>query len=302
MTPTIPRGPRPLIVIVGPTASGKSALAIDWAQQLGTEIISADAVQVHAELDIGSAKPSPDELAAVPHHLVSVLPPTERPSAGWWVARAEAHITELHKRNLVPIVCGGTGLYVRALLEGLAEIPEVPTEIREAVHARMEREGCAALHAELAAVDPEASARILPTDPQRVGRALEVFLATGRPISSFQTAHRADRARREPRYDAHLVGLFPDRETLSRRIEERARAMFDRGLVAEVEGILARHGRDCPGLETLGYREVVATLRGVLPASDLPARLATAHRRYAKRQVTWWRDAAFDTRLAPSSR
>jgi tRNA dimethylallyltransferase len=292
----LPVGPRPLLVIVGPTASGKSALALEWAEALGTEIISADSVQIHTELDIGSAKPTPSELARAPHHLVSVLPPTERPSAGFWLEKAEAAIATLHAKDLVPIVCGGTGLYVRALLEGLAEIPDIPPDVRATLLSRLETEGSAALHRELAVCDPDAAARIHPNDPQRITRALEVFMATGRPLSSFQRAHE----RAAPRYSVRIIGLFPDRDTLGRRIADRAKRMLDAGLIDEVSGILARHGADCPGLETLGYREVRDTLLGKSPVSDLEPRLVTAHRQYAKRQLTWWQKVHFDERRTGS--
>lgn len=291
--PSIPKGDRPLLVLVGPTASGKTALALDWAERLQTEIISADSVQVHVGLDIGSAKPTPDELARIPHHGISVLSPRERPSAGRWVDLVTPAILRLHADGKVPIVCGGTGLYVRALLEGLAEIPDVAPEVRAEVLTRLERLGPEALHAELAAVDPDAARRISPRDPQRVTRALEVYLATGTPITTWQreTTHR-------PAYQPHIVALDLDRELLGKRIAARAATMVRMGLVDEVRALLALHPPDCPGLTTLGYREVVAAvLSGDLAPDTLTTRLALAHRQYAKRQQTWFRRAHADTRL-----
>lgn len=289
--PAIPEGDAPLIVLIGPTASGKTALALQWAEALGTEIISADSVQVHIGLDIGSAKPTAAELARVRHHAVSVLPVTERPSAGFWVDHVRPIIDALHRRGRVPIICGGTGLYVRSLIEGLAEIPPIDPTVRGSVLARLVTEGAATLHAELARVDAEAAARIAPSDSQRITRALEVFESTGVSISAWQ------RATRPPDYQAHVVGLFPERSLLASRIATRAAQMLADGLVAEVEGLLLSFPADAPGLRTLGYREVVSTLVGGLPRADLAERLSTAHRQYAKRQLTWFNKARVDTRV-----
>lgn len=291
--PPIPEGDRPLLVIVGPTASGKTALSLHWAERLQTEIIGADSVQVHVGLDIGSAKPTPAELARIPHHGISVLSPRERPSAGRWLGLVTPAIERLHAAGRVPIVCGGTGLYVRALLEGLADIPDVAPEVRAELLSRLERLGPEALHAELAAVDPDAARRISPRDPQRVTRALEVYLATGTPITTWQRE-----TTRRPDYRPHVVALDVDREVLGRRIAVRATAMVRLGLVDEVRALLALHPPDCPGLSTLGYREVVAAISsGDLAPERLSARLTLAHRQYAKRQQTWFRRAHADTRL-----
>ncbi len=289
--PPIPDGEAPLLVLVGPTASGKTALALQWAEALGTEIISADSVQVHIGLDIGSAKPTAAELGRVQHHAISVLPVTERPSAGFWVDHVRPIIDALHRRGKVPIICGGTGLYVRSLIEGLAEIPPVDPQVREAILTRLATVGSTTLHAELAGVDAEAAARIAPSDAQRITRALEVFQSTGVSISAWQ------RATRPPNYQAHVVGLFPERSLLASRIATRAAQMLADGLVAEVEGLLLSFPPDAPGLQTLGYREVVNTLAGGLPRGDLAERLSTAHRQYAKRQLTWFNKARIDTRV-----
>lgn len=292
--PRLPEGPRPILALVGPTASGKTAMALEWADQLGTEIVSADSVQIHVGLDIGSAKPTPEELARVPHAGISLLSPLERPSAGHWVDLVTPTIERLHAAGKVPLVCGGTGLYVRALLEGLAEIPDVAPEVRAEVSSRLERLGSDALHAELGRVDPEAAARISPRDPQRLTRALEVFVATGTPITTWQreTTHK-------PGYAAHVTVLEVEREVLSRRIAARAEAMVRGGLIDEVRGLLERYPADCPGLSTLGYREVVAAVIGHdLDPRALSTRLALAHRQYAKRQQTWFSRATADTRLA----
>lgn len=288
----------PLLVIVGPTAAGKSALAMTRAQASSSEIVSADSVQVYRGLDIGAAKPTAAEREAVPHHGLDLWNPSEQANAGAWVAAVEPVLERLHAEGRVPVVCGGTGLWVRALLEGLAEVPEVPSEVRDAVRGRLEQEGAPALHAALTQVDPRSAAKISPGDSQRVSRAFEVYLATGTPLSSFQDSHRQRLAADGRRYAAHLVGVFPERGTLEQRIAERAARMVDEGLVDEVRGLLGRGvPSSAPALQTLGYREIVRALEDGLPARDvLVRRLATAHRRYAKRQLTWWRDVTFDER------
>jgi tRNA dimethylallyltransferase len=288
--PDLPDGDRPILALVGPTASGKTALALEWAEALGTEIVSADSVQIHIGLDIGSAKPTAAELSRVPHAAISVLPPTERPSAGRWVELVTPTITRLHEQGRVPIVCGGTGLYVRSLLEGLADIPAVPEAVRSEIASRLERLGVEALHHELARVDAAAAERISPRDPQRITRALEVLAATGVPISTWQRE-----TTRPPGYQATVVGLAVDRAVLTRRIAERAAQMVADGLIDEVVGLLATYPPDCPGLTTLGYREVVAAVRAGRPDRlALTARLAQAHRQYAKRQETWFARARVD--------
>ena len=290
--PVIPEGERPILALVGPTASGKTALALRWAEQLGTEIVSADSVQVHVGLDIGSAKPTAEELARVPHAGISVLLPTERPSAGWWVEWVTPTIERLHREGRVPIVCGGTGLYVRALLEGLAEIPEVADEVRREVGQWLARDGVEVLHAELAKIDAAAAARISARDPQRVTRALEVYRATGVSITEWQQKTPA------PGYAAHVVALEVEREVLGRRIEARAQRMVEAGLLEEVQELLRFYPPDCPGLMTLGYREVVAaSSTGRVDRAALVGRLAQAHRQYAKRQQTWFGRARVDQRL-----
>ncbi len=296
----------PLVVIVGPTAAGKTALAIERALAGDSEIVSADSVQVYRGLEIGSAKPSLSERRAVAHHAIDLWEPTEQASAGAWLAHAERAIAALHARGRVPIVCGGTGLYVRALLEGLAPTPDVPPAIQIDVRERLAREGAPALHAELGRLDPEMASRLRPNDGQRVARALEVLLATGTSLARFQAHHRDSLRAHGARYQAHMVGLFPDRAVLERRIAARAERMLAEGLVDEVRALLARGvPPDAPGLMTLGYREVVASLRAERPGQpasrSLAATLALAHRRYAKRQLTWWRRATFDELITATS-
>ncbi len=276
----------PLLVLVGPTAAGKSAVALAVAEAVGGEIVSADSVQVYRGVDLGSAKPTAAEQARVRHHCIDLADPTEQLDAATWAAAADAAIADARARGRVPIVCGGTGLYVRALLHGLTDLPDPPPDVRDAVRADLAARGPAALHAELAAVDPQAAARVPPTDPQRITRALEVYRATGRPLSAWQ----ADHGFRPRRYDAHVVGLWPDRDVLRARIYARARAMLASGWPDEVRALLARGvPPDAPPLRALGYREVVAHVLGHLPAADLPDAVARGHWQYARRQLTWFR-------------
>lgn len=276
---------QPLIVLLGPTASGKTRLALELAAALGTEIVSADSVQVYRDLDIGSAKPTADERRAVAHHGLDLFDPREGSHAGRWLAAAEPALAELRARGRTPIVCGGTGLYVRALLLGLSPIPDIHAEVRVAARAECEADPLAA-HAALARLDPATAARLAPRDLQRVSRALEVARATGRPLSAWHADEPP-----APRYEARVFVLTPAVDALEARIASRARAMISAGLVDEVSGLLARGvPPDAPGLMTMGYREVVAALaRSALDVDALAAELARAHRQYAKRQRTWFR-------------
>lgn len=277
--------------MVGPTAAGKSALAMALAERTGGEIIAADSVQVYRGLDIGSAKPTAVERARVPHHGLDLFDPREQSDAGRWLAAAEAALDDIAARGRRAIVCGGTGLYIRALLEGLAATPEVPEAVRAAVLGRLLAEGPERVHAALAEVDAETAARVAPRDAQRVGRALSVFLATGRPLSAWQADHRAARAARAgARPPVRILALWPERPTLYARIDARAAAMVAGGLVEETRGLLAQGvPASAPGLQCLGYREARAVLAGELPHAALAERVALGHRRYAKRQLTWFR-------------
>jgi tRNA dimethylallyltransferase len=276
----------PLRFIVGPTAAGKSAAAMSLAEQIGAEIISADAVQVYRGLDIGSAKPTAEEQARVAHHLIDIADPSEAMDAARWRAQAVEAVEAITARGRVPLVVGGTGLYVRALVFGLMEVPEISEDVRSAVRERIEVEGPERLHAELALHDASAASRIAPRDRQRIGRALEVFLETGRPLSAWQDEHEFA----DPLYDARVVGLWPEKTLLNERIEARASQMIQAGWVAEVRSLIERGvSPTCPGLSALGYRDVVAHVQHKLPGSMLAERVASGHRRYAKRQLTWFR-------------
>jgi tRNA dimethylallyltransferase len=273
-----------VLAIVGPTAVGKTALSIALAQALGGEIVSADSRQIYRGMDIGTAKATPAEQAAVRHHLIDVVAPDEVLSLARYRDLARAAIAEIRGRGRLPIIVGGTGLYVRALVEGWT-IPEVPPDeaLRARLYARAEAEGGAVLHAELAQVDPSAAAGIDARNVRRVIRALEVYAATGRPISALQ--------RKEPPEDDFLqLGLTLSRQELYARIDARVEAMLARGLAAEVQCLLeAGYSAGLPAMSGLGYREMVAHLRGETTLEEAAARIKHNTRRLVRQQYTWFR-------------
>jgi len=277
----------PLLVIVGPTAVGKSEVALCVAQRLQGEIVSADSVQIYRYLNIGTAKPTPEERAAVPHHLIDVVDPDQPYSVALYQRDATAAIAGILARGRLPLLVGGTGLYVRAVLEGLA-IPEAPPDpaLRARLGALAAEQGARAVHALLAQVDPRAAAHIHPHNVKRVIRALEVYYQTGTPISSL---HALDR-KRPPRYNALVWGLAMPRPLLHRRIDERVDQQLAQGLVAEVAWLLD-HGyhEHLTSMQGLAYRQIACCLRGRGSLEEAVARLKRDSRRYAKRQYTWFR-------------
>jgi tRNA dimethylallyltransferase len=275
-----------LVVVVGPTASGKTALAIALAEQSGGEVIGADSVQIYRGFDIGSGKPTAAERARVPHHLVDLLDPLDPMDAARFVERADAAIAAVRARGRVPIVCGGTFLWVKALLRGLAPMPPADPAIR-ARHAELAAaQGRPALHAELARVDPEAAARLDPNDLVRVSRALEVWELSG----TTQTALHEKHAFRAARHRARLVGVARDKDELDRRIAARTAAWLEQGFVDEVRRLVADGYGAARAMRSVGYKEVHAHLRGEIPAADLADAIVRATRVFARRQRTWLRD------------
>jgi len=283
---------------VGPTASGKSELALRLAEGSGGEIVNADSVQVYRYFDIGSAKPSSAELARVPHHLVDVVEPTAPLDAGQWCALADAAINDIVARGRTPIVCGGTFLWVKALLYGLAPAPPADPAVRERHRQLADADGRAALHRELEAVDPASAARLNPNDFVRVSRALEVFELTGRPLSAFQAEHGFS----APRYAARLVGVARERDAMDQRIGERTRAMFQAGWVDEVRELLRRGFGDTRPMLSVGYRQIAEALKSPAPLelAELELSVYRATRVFARRQRTWLRDQPVEW-LAPGS-
>ncbi|MDE2187926.1 MAG: tRNA (adenosine(37)-N6)-dimethylallyltransferase MiaA [Betaproteobacteria bacterium] len=277
----------PVRVLTGPTASGKTAAALLLARELDLEIISMDSALVYRGMDIGTAKPSPAELAQVPHHLIDIVEPTQNFSAAQFAQHARALIAEVRARGREPLVVGGTLLYLRALEQGLSELPGADPALRARLEARAALHGWGALHAELARVDPESAARIEPGDTQRIQRALEVWELSGRPLSRhFQAAPR------EPRLELRVVSLEPsDRAWLHARIAERLGGMLREGLLDEVRALRAR-GDLHPGLASMrcvGYRQAWEHLDGLYDAAQFEARAVAATRQLAKRQLTWLR-------------
>lgn len=273
-----------ILVIAGPTASGKSALAVELARRLGGEIVGADSQQLYRTLDVGTAKPTAAERAAVPHHLVDVADPGEGMDAARFVALADQAIGAIAGRGALPVVVGGTGLYLRALLHGVVEAPGRDPALRARLEAEAAALGRPALHARLAEVDPAAAARIRPNDLVRVVRALEIAAAGRRP-SELHAAH----AFRPDRYRALFLALAPPRPALHARIDARVEAMFRGGLLDEARALLARLGAPLPTRLPIGYAEAAAVVQGALPLHEAVRRVQAAHRQYARRQVVWLR-------------
>ncbi|MEB2284015.1 MAG: tRNA (adenosine(37)-N6)-dimethylallyltransferase MiaA [Polyangiaceae bacterium UTPRO1] len=278
-----------VLAIVGPTAAGKSAVAMRIAERLDAEIVSADSRQIYRGLDIGTAKPSADDRRRVPHHLLDVADPDQRFDAARFRHLALAAIAGAAARGRPVVVCGGTGLYLRALRHGLFAGPGAVPELRAALYERERLHGPGTLHADLAAADPAAASRLHPHDTVRLVRALEVLRVTGRPISAWQDAH----AFAETSIDMQVFGCARPREDLHARIAARCGAMIDAGLLTEIRELWDRgYGPELPPLDSVGYREMGAYLRGDLDFAAACDAFARATRRLAKRQLTWWRSDA----------
>lgn len=286
----------PLIVIEGPTASGKTALAIELARRLDTEIISADSRQVYRYMDIGTAKPSSSELEAVPHHLISIIEPSQSYNVGLFCEDAGKLVELLHSQGRIPIVCGGTGMYVAGLLKGIFPQPEIPAQIRHNIRQRMASEGTERLYGELREADPEFAEKVSPNDRQRIQRGLEIWAATGISISEHWR-----RQEREQRYVAYRILLDPPRKELYARINRRMGQMLAAGLTDEIKRLLELgYDEHSPGLSSLGYREFLPWLRNSASLHDCTALAAQHSRNYAKRQCTWYRKHKFDLTLGSS--
>jgi tRNA dimethylallyltransferase len=272
-----------LTAIVGPTASGKTALAVSLAERIGGEVVGADSVQIYRGFDIGSGKPGPEELARAPHHLVGTLDPLEHVDAAVWAEQAGKAIDAIRARGRVPIVCGGTFLWVKALLYGLAGAPAADASLRARHRAIVEAEGRPALHARLKAIDPEAAARLHPNDFVRVSRAIEVHELTGRPMSAWQGEH----AFREARHPARLLAIHCEPAVLSERIAERARSWIANGWADEVRSLVDRGYAGARAMGSVGYAQVRAMLEGNLSRDELEGAIVRATRVFARRQRTW---------------
>ena len=287
----------PCLCITGPTACGKTDLALALAEEFPLEVISMDSAMVYRGMDIGTAKPSPDVLAATPHHLVDILAPTESYSAGRFAADARDAVERIVSRGRLPVMVGGTLLYLRALRDGLAALPRADPAIRRRLDREAERDGWASLHRRLERVDAAAASRISPADRQRIQRALEVHELTGEPISALQS-----RPRPKPGMPLRAVALVPsDRGRLAERIERRFDAMVEAGFVDEVRALRDRGDLDpaMPSMRTIGYRQIWSHLDGDCGWPEARDRAVAATRQLAKRQLTWLRsDTA--TRQVPA--
>jgi tRNA dimethylallyltransferase len=277
-----------LVVILGPTASGKTALAVALAQQFCGEIVSCDSVAVYRHFEIGTAKPSLQQRSLVPHHLLDVAAPDQPFTAGEYSRQARAAIAEISRRGKLPIVVGGTGLYLRALLEGLFPGPQPSEELRGRLRERAEARGSAYLHRVLVRMDPPAASIIHPNDAAKLIRAIEVCLTSRSRMSDLWQERGRDPLLG---YSILRIGLNPERQKLYDHINQRARQMFDDGLVEETKSLLERYGerKKVSAFDSLGYRQAVQFLRGQLLLEDAIAAAQQGHRNYAKRQMTWFR-------------
>ncbi|MDT8407512.1 MAG: tRNA (adenosine(37)-N6)-dimethylallyltransferase MiaA [Methylococcales bacterium] len=278
----------PVIFLMGPTASGKTALSLELARALDGEIISVDSALVYRGMDIGTAKPSPEERADIPHHLIDILDPSESFSTGQFLSRTHALIDDIQGRGKQPILTGGTMLYFRALSEGLAQLPEACAALRAELERDMAALGSVTMHQKLARIDPEAANRIHPHDPQRIQRALEVYQLTGVPLTDLQRQAQ----QQQPPWPLRKLILAPsDRAVLHQRIALRFEAMLKKGLIEEVEQLKARGDLSPknPSIRCVGYRQVWEHLEGAYDYPTLVERGIIATRQLAKRQLTWLR-------------
>ena len=277
----------PLICIVGPTAVGKTKIAIQLAQHLDAEIVSLDSRQIYRGMDIGTAKPTPDQRQAVPHHLIDCVDVDQPFSVAEYQRLADTAIAEIRGRGKRTMAVGGAGLYFRGIIDGLFDGPGADAEIRAKLQREADEHGNVALHERLRRCDPETANRVHPNNLVRVIRALEIYELTGKPISSLQQQWKMN----EPRYLFRAFGLNMPREVLYRRIEERVDRMVEAGLIEEVKGLLDQgYPRNCVAMQSFGYKELIDYLDGKRTLDEAIALLKQNTRRFAKRQLTWFRN------------
>ncbi|MEN8243385.1 MAG: tRNA (adenosine(37)-N6)-dimethylallyltransferase MiaA [Thermodesulfobacteriota bacterium] len=276
----------PAVVICGPTGIGKTSFAIDLARRFEGKIIGADSMQLYRHMDIGTAKPTPEEQAAVTHYMVNIVDPDKHFDAEMYADMAYAKVLALTEKRILPFIVGGTGLYIKALIHGLFESVKVDAGVRKRLKKEAEELGGPYLHARLKAVDPAAAGRIHTNDTYRIVRALEIFETTGRPISDTQEQHRFE----PQRLQTVKIGLHMDREALYQRIDQRVDIMLDQGLLAEVKGLLEKeYSPDLKSMKSLGYRHMAAFLKNEVDWEETVRTLKRDTRRYAKRQMTWFK-------------
>jgi tRNA dimethylallyltransferase len=285
-----------LLVLAGATAVGKTRIALELARRFDGELVGADSVQVYRGFDIGSSKPTAAELGGVTHHLIDVRDAEEPLDAAGYAALADASIADIRARGRVPIVVGGTGLWLRALLRGLVDAPPVDPALRARLEAEWDAAGSGAMHARLAALDPLSAARIHEHDKLRVVRALEVYQQTGRPLGAARAAH----ALGAPRYPALTFAIELPKDEHRRLVAARVQAMLEAGLVAEVERLIAKHGSEVRPLRSVGYKQIVEHLQLGVPLAVSARAIERATLLYARRQRTWWStDPSRDRYVAP---
>lgn len=285
-----------VLVIVGPTASGKTTAGIEVARKLNGEIVSVDARQVYRYMDIGTAKPTSAEQAAAPHHMIDIVDPDEPFDAAEYAARAAGIIEQILERDRLPILVGGAGFYLEALFRGFSPIPEISPATRSLVQSQADAD-LGACYARLGEVDADAAVRLRPTDRQRVTRALEVFEETGITLTSFQSEPREPATQRQ----ASWVGVHREREALYDRIDLRAKMMVELGLVDEVRRLLdLGYGPELPSLRTFGYAEFFDVVKGIRSIEEALEEMQQATRRYAKRQLSWFRNRVSELRWIPA--
>ena len=289
---------QPAIFLMGPTASGKTSLALELAERFPLDIVSVDSAQVFRDMDIGTAKPDRATLLRFPHSLIDLITPEERYSAARFRTDALREMARITALGRVPLLVGGTMLYFKALIEGLAELPQADPALRAEIDRDAALRGWPALHTELARLDPATAARLAPNDAQRIQRALEVLRLSGRPLGEFFAAQRDATLP----YRALTLALLPqDRAVLHKRIAERFSAMLEQGLVEEVAGLRRKYRLDAelPAMRCVGYRQVWEMLEGKLPRAELLERGVYATRQFAKRQLTWLKKMAVSETLDP---
>lgn len=277
----------PIICIVGPTASGKTALAVELAKELNGEVVSCDSMQVYKRMDIGTAKPTMEEMQGIPHHMIDVAEPDEDFSVSRYCCMATPIVDDIVARGKTAIIAGGTGLYMDSLIRGNAFAPFPSTGVRERLEAQADSEGMEAMLSRLSSIDPEAAARLHLSDRKRIIRALEVYLETGQTI----TEHNRRTQLIPPKYSPLWLGLdFDDRAELYRRIDARVDFMLDMGLIAEIQGLLASGiPPKCTAMQAIGYKEFVSALHGEETIAQAAEAVKKSSRHYAKRQLTWFR-------------
>ena len=277
---------KPVVVIVGPTAVGKSRIAVEVAKAFETEVLTADSRQVYRGMDVGTDKPAPEERQGIPHRLIDLVGPDESFNAGLYRRQAIDEIERLYRDHRLPLVAGGTGLYVRTLLKGLCDAPPTDPIVRAALKQEAEDQGHDRLYARLVEVDPVAASRLHPRDESKVLRALEVYQLSGRRMSEFQQEHGfAERP-----FSTLMIGLNRDRDALYRRIEERIDWQLAHGLIEETKQLLDQgYQRDSAAMKGLGYRQVAEHLAGVYDSAEMVRRFKRDTRRFSKRQMTWFR-------------